>query len=173
VVVELHTSLYNPLHTPTPAQLEWFLSRRAAYRKDGRAIWTFDPTAKLLQLSAHLWLHHNGSDLLGFYDIYHHTLLYFDQIDWEQVLSIGQEFELALPLQHVLPELAYAWDIPIPASILERLSAMRPSTRERLKFAKVWDNDDQNYLSVFSAAASPSPIGPPAALYLVCYLPRP
>ena len=148
-IIELHTSLYNPPHTPTSDQLNWFLDHRAAYQKDGHTVWTFDPIAQLLQLSAHLWLHHAGGDLLGFYDIYRHTLLFFSQLDWEQVLSIGQDFELVLPLQNILPELAHSCGIPIPASILEALHVMHPSNRERLKFGKVWDNDDQNYLAVF------------------------
>ncbi len=146
--IELHTSLYNPPHTPTSAQLNWFLNRRAAYQKDGHTIWTFDPTAQLLQLAAHLWLHHNGGDLLGFYDIYRHTHLYFDQIDWGLLITTARDFELVLPLKHILTELSGTWGTPIPQQVLEHLAAMSPSQRERLKFGKHWDDDEQNYLSV-------------------------
>ena len=146
-MIELHSSLYNPPHTPILAQLEWFFNHRTAYHKDSHTIWTFEPTAQLLQLSAHLWLHHEGSDLLGLYDIYHHVSIYFNQIDWEQVLNIGHDFELLMPLQQVLPELSGSWGIPIPSLILKRLTTLQPSLRERRKFGKHADHD-QNYFSV-------------------------
>ncbi len=147
-LIELHSSIFIAPNTPTPSQLDWYLEHRQAYQKNGHTVWTFSPITQFLQLAGHIWFHHNGSDLLGFYDIYRHSFMYFDQIDWEQVVSIGQEFEMLLPLQQVFPELANVWGVPVPSTTLERLMSMSPSFREVHKFGHIWNDEDQSYLSL-------------------------
>jgi hypothetical protein len=46
------------------------LSESGPLEPAGPGVWILSPTALLLHLCAHLWLHHSGGDLLNWYDVY-------------------------------------------------------------------------------------------------------
>ena len=148
LILELHWSLLGTPNILTQAQLEWFLDHRTFYKKGGLTIQTFDPTAQLLYLSAHMWLDHNGGYLLWENDLYQYVRKYFSLIDWDELITISHDFCLLIPLRNVLLKLSGSWDVPIPKPILERITAISPFPTELRKFGETWDNDDQNYLSV-------------------------
>lgn len=143
-LVEIHSSLLIAPHRLSDTQSAWFWNSKVKEDKNGREVWVFDLEAQLLHLSAHLWLHHGGGDLLGMNDIYQLIRQNQGRIDWDKVLVIGKAFEFLLPLQHVLPEAAANWKAPVPGDVLFRLAQMQPSLREKRKFNKFW-GEDQNY----------------------------
>ena len=163
--VDLHSSLFNAPHRPSTAQMNWFLGQRIAVEKDGWEVFTFSPLVQLLHLSGHLWLHHGGGDLLGLNDIYQVIRQNHERIDWEQVLATGEAFELLLPLQKVLPELAAQWKSPVPEEILAKLSQTRPTLRETRKFGKFW-GDDHNIADTLLAYALSYPDWPTRLRFL-------
>lgn len=144
--VDLHSSLLGAPHNLTHEQMHWFWQNRVLAARNGREIGILGPEAQLLHLCAHLWLHHGGSDLLGMNDIYLLLVKNQDRINWDEVLSIGENFELVLPLQHVLREMATEWKVPVPEYVIAKLSCLVPSSREKRKFNKFL-GDGQDYFS--------------------------
>ena len=151
-MIELHSSLFSPPHLLSAEQLDWFWKNKTCTKKEGGDVLTLNPTAQILHLSAHLWLHHGGGDLLGMNDLYQLIRLYGERIDWEEVVSVGESFDLLLPLQKVLPELAENWKSPVPGEVLSKLAKMDPSVREKRKFMMFWGND-HNYAKTLLGGA--------------------
>lgn len=149
--VDLHCSLLGAPHNLSTDQMGWFWQHRILSAKNGREIGMLDVDAQMLHLCAHLWLHHGGGDLLGAYDIYRLIVENQCSIDWEKVLAVGKDFELLLPLQHVLPDMATQWKAPIPEDVIARLSRMVPSVREKRKFNKFL-GDGQDYISTLTGS---------------------
>jgi hypothetical protein len=136
-MVELHSALLMAPHNLSPAGMDWFFANRDPLPQAAPNAWVLNPTALLLHLCAHLWLHHAGGDLLDRFDIY--LVLQHDaaRIDWDDLLARAVEFDLLLPLQRTLPELASEWGAPVPPDVLEHLRRLQPSRRERRKFGLV------------------------------------
>ena len=65
------------------------------------------------------WLHDVG-ELLAHYRV----------LDWETLRARAARYELGLPLRQVLGELAAGWGVAVPAAVLDRLCAYRPSRME-------------------------------------------
>jgi hypothetical protein len=150
-LVELHTSLFMAPHNLPPAGMDWFFAHQEALPQAGENAWALNPTALLLHLCAHLWLHHNGGDLLGWYDIY--LVLQKDavRIDWDDLLARAAEFDLLLPLQRTLPELVSEWGAPVPTAVLEQLDRLQPSARERRKFGHIL-GEARNYADTIASS---------------------
>ncbi len=88
------------------------------------------------------------------HDLYQLIRLYADSIDWEELLSVAQSFDLLLPLQKALPELEEGWGSPMPPGMLARLSSMAPSLREQRKFGMGWGADQDYARTLLSGALS-------------------
>jgi hypothetical protein len=136
-LVELHSALFMAPHNLSPEGTAWFFENRNPLPQAAPNAWVLNPTALILHLCAHMWLHHNGGDLLNWYDVY--LVLQKDaaRIDWDDLLARAVEFDLLLPLQRSLPELAADWGAPVPPAVIERLKGLQPSRRERRKFGLV------------------------------------
>lgn len=156
--VELHRTLFSAPHELTNEQSAWFWEYRERGVYDGVEIWTLNPTAQLLHICAHLWLGHSdeGDNLLRLNDA--NLLIHrrHEDIDWRELLSAAHSFELLLPLQKTLPELACSWQAPVSQSVVGELTGIVPSVRERRKFGKHWGNH-QNYLSTLIGGAMSYP----------------
>ncbi len=95
--------------------------------------WMLSPEDQVMYLCAHLVLHHGEHRLrlLWLCDIAEVIVQTGEKLDWAALLERAQAYNLLLPLQSVLPQLADAWQVPIPPAALERLREARPSPAER------------------------------------------
>ena len=145
--IDLHLALFSGPHQLTEEQSAWFWKNRVRTVCEGEEAWIFNSTAQLLHLCTHLWFGHSneGDNLLRMNDIDRLIRGFTDQIDWTELIRVGEAFEMLLPLQETLQELAEVWKSPVPVDVCTKLAKLSPTTRERRKFRKHW-GDDQNYL---------------------------
>jgi hypothetical protein len=139
VPLELHWSLLDSPHHQRliPADWLWQTARSSLFAGEGaggEAARILGPEAQLLHLCAHLVLHHLGQGLLWRHDIAEVIAFYRDAVDWEELLARAAAFDLVLPLQTVLPQVAEGWSAPVPAAVLARLRTLQPSAAEMNAF---------------------------------------
>jgi len=68
------------------------------------------------------------------HDVAEVIVFYQKQIDWDQVLTRAQVYDLVLPAQQILPRVGEEWHAPIPTDVLERLRALCPSCGQKRVF---------------------------------------
>jgi hypothetical protein len=141
LTLELHWTLFAAQYYQHRLSMEWFWEGTLPVQVDSVPAWTLGPEAQLLHLCGHLVLHHGSVELLWLRDIAEVISLYRTRIRWEQLLKRAQMHDLLLPLQRVLPRLAEQWRVPIPESVLQQLSALRPSRQEQEVFTWLTDPD--------------------------------
>lgn len=146
--IDLHCSLFNPPHEVSVEQLIWFWKNITISLREGVAFRTFNPTAQLLYLCAHLWLHHEGGNLLWQHDIDLLIRRHGPDIDWNEIIEISASFELLIPLKKILPELVGVWKTPVPETILLELARLETSVREQRKSGNSFTNN-ANYFEAF------------------------
>jgi hypothetical protein len=116
--------------------MDWFWQQTTSVERSGCSAKLFKPEAQLLHLSFHLYHHinHHDFDLLRFYDIA--LLIATYPINWQEVLQAASMLQMVLPLQKLLPQFVKEWNAPIPPDVIEQLSQMHVSRRERRKFGQ-------------------------------------
>jgi len=115
--------------------MEWFWETARPRTCAGAAGLMLGPEALLLYLCAHLALHHRRSGMLWRHDVAEVLHRYGDELDWDCVLQRAAEYELVLPLQQVVMEVAEQWQVPLPDGVREKLVELRPSAHERKVYA--------------------------------------
>ena len=96
-----------------------------------------NPEAQLLHLCAHLFLHHNGSELLWVRDIAELLAFRSAQYDWDEILSRALEFDLVLPLQRAFQQLEQDhWDVPLAPGVRDRVMSLQPTKIEAAQFER-------------------------------------
>ncbi len=95
------------------------------------------PEAQVLHLAAHLMLQHHGHGLMWWYDVGQVIWTFRQQIDWPLLFERAQAYDLVLPVQRVLLDLAKHWQLPIPITALAQLRALLPSPREQQMYARL------------------------------------
>lgn len=128
--VEIHWGLLDSPHYQRVLDMAWFWQTALPVRIGETDTLILGPEAQLLHLCAHLALHHAGEGLLWRHDIAEVIHAYADRFDWDLLLAQAQAFDLVLPVQGLLAEVAEQWRAPIPDAILQRLSALQPSPAE-------------------------------------------
>jgi hypothetical protein len=129
--VDLHCSLSGPPRLLSAAQMDWFWEQTDSYERNGSRFGCFKPEAQLLHLISHLSHHidYNDTTLLRFYEIA--LLIDSSEIDWQEAFRAAVQFQMVLPLQKLLPVFVNEWDVSIPAEVLEQLTRLPVSQRER------------------------------------------
>ena len=135
VLLEIHWGLLDSPHYQHTLPLTWFWDTAVAVEADGVNALALGPETLVLHLCAHLALHHGGHGLLWLHDVAEVLHAYGDRLDWDEVLARGQAWDLVLPLQHILARVARDWEAPIPAEVMARLAALRPSPDEARVYA--------------------------------------
>ncbi len=133
-LVEIHWSLFDSPHYQSRLDLDWFWDTRTPVEISGVAAQAPGPSAHLLYLAGHLWLHHHGTGLLWWHDMAELVSRSPQAVDWDALLRWAEAYDLALPLQHVLANLARDWGAPAPADVLARLERLQPSAAGRRVF---------------------------------------
>lgn len=123
-------------HKISPA---WFWETALPLDAAGTPARMLGPEAQVLHLAAHLILQHHGRGLKWWCDIAQVIWAFRQRLDWPLLFERAQTYDLVLPLQRVLPDLAEQWRLPIPASALEQLRALPPSPREQQVHAWLTD----------------------------------
>jgi hypothetical protein len=134
IALELHWSLLDSPHYQQKLAMKWFWqTAETAQINDTRGL-VLGPEATLLHLSSHLMLHHYGRGLLWQHDVAEVLVRNRSRIDWEMVMNKAQNFDLVLPLQHVVAHVNDHWLLEIANDILLSLSNLQPSSREQQVF---------------------------------------
>jgi hypothetical protein len=137
IALELHWSLFDSPWYQQRLPMAWFWQGATPARVGATPALILGPEAELLHLCGHLALHHQGVGLLWQHDIAAAIVHGRETLDWEGLLARAGEFDLVLPLQTLLPDIAQAWGAPLPAATLARLAAMQPSPDEAQVFAQL------------------------------------
>ena len=135
--LDLHWSLLDSPFYQREMVSEWFWETARAQELGGASALTLGPEALLLHLSAHLMLHHRGAGLLWWTDIAEVLHVEGAAMDWDEVFARSRAYHLLLCMGKVLAELAAHWGAPVPAEVLRRLAASRPSTMEADLFRRL------------------------------------
>lgn len=131
--LEIHWQLFWFPYYRQVVPADWFWQTRQPLTVGTAEADMLGPEGQLLHLCAHL-IHHHGTRgpfrPLWLYDVAAVIGHYGGQIDWDELLARAKACRLVLPLQRVLTRVSDEWHPPIPAAILRRLQAMRPSREE-------------------------------------------
>jgi hypothetical protein len=130
--VEVHWSLFDMPYYQRVLPMDWFWQTALPVRIGDTAARVLGPEAQTLHLCGHIMLQHGDerASLLWLHDVAEVLVHYRDQLDWEELLNRAQEFRLVLPVQQVVGRVAEQWGVPVPAQVLSRLNALRPSADE-------------------------------------------
>lgn len=134
-VLELHWGLLDSPYYQHKLPMAWFWESALAVRLGDTPARVLGPEAQVLYLCAHLVLHHQGGSRLWLHDVAEVVTFYRESLDWAEVLARAQAYDLVLPLQHVLSDLASQGCVPLPSHLLAQLRALRPSLEEARVFA--------------------------------------
>ncbi len=133
--LDLHWSLLGSTYYLHHLPMDWFWKTAQPVRVGDASAFTLGPEAQVLHLCSNLLLHQGGKEMLGQHDIAAVILHHRGRLDWDTLLSRAHAYDLVLPLQRVLPQVASAWGAPVPGDVLARLQTLRPSPGERRRFA--------------------------------------
>jgi len=140
IPVELHWHLFVLPYYQHTLRMDWFWQTALPVTIGSASAWMLGPEAQLLFLCGHMRLHHADMiepSLIWLHDVAEVISLYRDQIDWDELLARAQMYDLVLPTQQVLMQVARDWLSPIPVAVLDRLHALRPSRGEERVFAQI------------------------------------
>jgi hypothetical protein len=139
VSLELHWGLLDSPYYQRHLSMDWFWQTTRPLVIGRVTACTLGPEAQVTHLCAHQVLHHPSPAprLLWLHDVAEVITHFQEQIDWGGLLAHAQENDLVLPLQQVLPLIGREWRAPIPATVLDNLSRLQPSARERQVFAQL------------------------------------
>jgi Uncharacterised nucleotidyltransferase len=143
VLTELHWSPFVPPYYHYSGLIDWVWQTALPVADDlgTSSAWTLGIEAQLLHLCGHIQLHHAEEEAkqLWLHDVAEVIVHYRDMIDWDEILSRAQEYDLVLSVQHVVAQVIEAYwsrsgagsQPPVPTGVLERLSTLRPSPGEQ------------------------------------------
>jgi hypothetical protein len=103
---------------------EWLWSSAPERRAADIPALVLSPEAQILHLTSHLTKHHWGR-LLWFYDIAQLLRYYEDELDWNLILAMAEEFEIIKALQVTLAKTMELLAPPLPPGVLERVESKR------------------------------------------------
>lgn len=129
--LELHWSLLDSPHYQRVIDESWLWDTAVPFSLNGQEAHMLGPEAQVLHLSAHLLLHHEGTELLWLNDIAEVLHQSQGRFDWRLLIDKALAYDLVLPLKDVLPHLAAVWWAPVPQSALDRLMQIEPTPAER------------------------------------------
>ena len=133
--VDLHWSLFDSPYYQHRIAMDWFWETAGTASIAGAPTLVLGPEALLIHLCGHLALHHGGKGLLWWHDVVEVLVWYRGRIDWPELLSRVEWYDLLLPVRTVLTGAAEEWGAPVPDAVLRALCAQVPSPRERRVFA--------------------------------------
>ncbi len=132
VNLELHWGLLDLPHYSYRLPMERIWADARLISIGTAQAWMLNTEDQILHLCAHLALHHGEGRprLLWLCDIAEVIVRAGEKLDWAALLERARSYDLLLPLQQVLPQLADEWQAPIPPAALEHLRETRPSPEE-------------------------------------------
>jgi hypothetical protein len=132
--LELHCSLLDSPFYQARIPMAWFWQTAKPVRVNGHPAYVLGPEAEVLYLAAHQILHHRGAGLLWLYDLAQIIVRCQAAFDWNELISRAVAYNLVLPLQLTLPQLAADWGVSVPAAALNRLTGLHPTRCEASNF---------------------------------------
>jgi hypothetical protein len=146
--LDIHWSLFGSLYYYYRVPMDWFrqTSMPARVPKRGYGVPIGDapcrvlgPVAQVLHLCAHILQHGARGEvkLLAFHDVAAVLAFYGKEIDWDQLLSKAQAYELVLAVQQVLSRLQQEWRVALPDDVPARLGALQPTPAEQQVFEQL------------------------------------
>jgi hypothetical protein len=135
-VIELHQALLDyPYDNPATFPAGWFWSTAEQRQTGGVSFHVLGPSAQLLYLAGHLFVHHWAErKLLWLHDVAMVIHRCRQRIDWDEVAARAMSADLVLPLQAVLPLIVRTLGVPVPEHALQAAKEAKPSRNERRLF---------------------------------------
>lgn len=124
--VDLHTHILGDPYWSERIDVEWFWRQSVEARVNERTAHVFSPGAQLLYLSAHLIYHHGGGRLIWSYDVARLLALHGEQINWDEIVDVSEQFGLTQALKEGLARVSEDWHIGVPSTVSARLAAILP-----------------------------------------------
>ncbi len=110
--------------------MDWFWQTAVPTQFSGEPGLALGAEALLLHLCSHMMLHHQGKELLWLHDVAEVLTRFGSTLEWETLLDKAQEYDLVLPMQHIITSVTQQWQIALSPGILEKLNGLQPSPRE-------------------------------------------
>ena len=114
LMVEPHWHLFETPYYAEKIPVEWFWERTVPVEIRGREARMLSPTAALLHLAAHYYVHHKGIGLRPLYDLARLLSMRAEQIDGQALTEASRNFGLLFAVQSALLEAAAIWQFPLP-----------------------------------------------------------
>jgi len=142
VLLELHWSPFVHPYYHYCGLIDWVWQTALPIGLGQASARTLGPEVQLLHLCGHALLHHSSegeAQQLWLHDVAEVITHYRKVLDWDETLVRAQQYDLVLPIQHVLTQVAAEYDCCssgnrqplVPASVLEQLRGLQPSPGEQ------------------------------------------
>jgi hypothetical protein len=123
LAIEPHWHVFNSPSTAEKIPVEWFWRHTAPVDVRGRRAMMLSPTAALLHLAVHYYVHHSGAGLLSLYDVARLLTRWSDRIDWDELSETAKSCGYLWAVQAILREVTAVWQVPLPASFVLEMDA--------------------------------------------------
>ena len=132
IAVDVHWHLMAGKYYSTRIPVAWFWERTTQATVGEQTARVLLPEAQLLQLAAHLALHHSGEGMLWSFDIALLLERYRDRIDWDEVIEAAHSFGLDQIVKTTLAQVFEIWGVSVPDRARFVLKRDRPSVTAHL-----------------------------------------
>jgi hypothetical protein len=141
--IELHWNLVANVADWRSPPLTWFWENATGWQIGseqkqpgiGPSALQLSPEAHLLYLAAHLMYQHLGAKprLMWFYDIHLLICRFQDEIDWDEVLRVTDEFNWIPILYDILNKIKDVFNTPLPSDLLNKLTLLNTQSGQLAK----------------------------------------
>ncbi|MBW7884286.1 MAG: nucleotidyltransferase family protein [Caldilineaceae bacterium] len=135
--MEPHWHLFSLPYYTRLVPIDWFWQHTEPVEIGHRQALIFAPTAQLLHLTAHYYLHHGGNHLRWTCDMALLLARHGPTIDWPTLVEAATRFEVLQSLKSSLAQVAAVWGVEAPPAAEALLSRARPGLKEQVNFAIV------------------------------------
>jgi hypothetical protein len=138
--IELHWHLLDNPYYATRLKTESLIGRSRQLSVADVAPRVLNLEDQIIHLCCHNLYHHLGRFTRSLVDIAFLVAKYGDQIRWEDITQRSEESETTMALSSAVEQLSDNWYTPIPEFVIDKTSAWKRSTRQRL-YARSQENE--------------------------------
>lgn len=148
--IELHWHLLDNPYYATRLKTESLMERSRQLSVADVAPRILNVEDQIIHLCCHNLYHHLGRFTRSLVDIAFVVAKYGDEIVWEDITRRSEESDTTMAVSSAVEQLSDNWYTPIPEFVIDRTSAWKPSTRQRL-YARSQENEYLRALRTLTA----------------------
>ena len=148
--IELHWHLLDNPYYASRLKTESLIERSRQLCVADVAPRVLNVEDQIIHLCCHNLYHHSGRFTRSLVDIAFVVAKYGDEIVWEDITRRSEESDTTMAVSSAVEQLSDNWYTPIPEFVIDRTSAWKPSTRQRL-YARSQENEYLRALRTLTA----------------------